>query len=311
MRRWLSAAAVAALASFLAAPASAQREETEHFTRTVRLGDNGRFSLENVFGSVTVTGGAGNDVSIEATKRTRGDRRELDEVRIEVDARDGRVSVRTLYPTDSRGNLQRRSVSVDYSIRLPFNAEINLESVSGAISVTAVRGEVRAQTVSGAVSIKGAEHIDAVKTVSGSIDILDSRLRERAELSLVSGRVTIRDVSAPAIELKGVSGGLELRNSSINRVTASLISGNVEWAGPLPLTGRYELTTHSGSIKVTVPSDAQFEVNATTFSGPIRLGFPGTVLGTGPRRAVQTTVGRGGPRLTLRSFSGRISIDKQ
>ena len=64
---------------------------------------------------------------------------------------------------------------------------------------------------SGAVSIKGAEHIDAVKTVSGSIDILESRLRERAELSLVGGRVTIRDVSAPAIELKGVSGGLELR----------------------------------------------------------------------------------------------------
>ena len=53
MRRWISAAVVTALALVVASPAAAQREETERFTRTVRLGDNGRVSLENVSGAMT------------------------------------------------------------------------------------------------------------------------------------------------------------------------------------------------------------------------------------------------------------------
>jgi len=310
--RWSgSAAALTLVAWLVASPAYAQHEETERFARTVRLGEDGRFSLENLSGSVTVTGVSGGNVAIEAVKRTRGDRSELDDVGIEVDARDGRVSVRTTYPRDAGGNPQHRSVSVDYTISVPFDAETNLETVSGAMSIVNVRGEIRAQTVSGGVSIRGAEHVDAVRTVSGSIDIFESRLRERAEVSLVAGRVTIRDVSAPAVQLKGISGDLELRNSSITRLTVSLISGNMESRGALPPNGRYDLTTHSGTINVVVPADAQFEVNAATLSGAIRFGFPGTVASTGSRRTLQTTVGRGGTVLTLRSFSGRITIDKQ
>jgi len=58
--RWFgSAAALTLVACLVASPAYAQHEETERFARTVRLGDDGRFSLENLSGSVTVTGVSG------------------------------------------------------------------------------------------------------------------------------------------------------------------------------------------------------------------------------------------------------------
>src|SRR5262245_50351989 len=70
-------------------------EQTERFSRKVRLGRDGRFTIENIAGDITVTGGSGDEVSIEAVKRTRGDRSQLGTVQIVVDERPGRVEVRT------------------------------------------------------------------------------------------------------------------------------------------------------------------------------------------------------------------------
>src|SRR4051794_37087328 len=47
-------------------------EVTERFSRTVRLGRDGTFDLSNLAGTITITGGGGNDVMIDAIKRTRG-----------------------------------------------------------------------------------------------------------------------------------------------------------------------------------------------------------------------------------------------
>jgi hypothetical protein len=43
-------------------------EYTETFTKTVRLGRDGRLELENLSGDVDVAGGGGDDVKIVATK---------------------------------------------------------------------------------------------------------------------------------------------------------------------------------------------------------------------------------------------------
>ena len=70
-------------------------EQTERFSRKVKIGRDGRFRLGNISGDIIVTAGSGDEVSIEAVKRTRGDKSELDRVQIVVDERAGRVDVRT------------------------------------------------------------------------------------------------------------------------------------------------------------------------------------------------------------------------
>src|SRR5437867_4249829 len=95
-------------------------EQTERFSRRVRVGRDGRVSIGNIAGDITVTGGSGDEVSIEAIKRTRADRGELSTVQIIVDDRAGRVDVRT----EQAG--QNDHVSVDYTVSVPTSAAIEL-----------------------------------------------------------------------------------------------------------------------------------------------------------------------------------------
>src|SRR2546425_6604126 len=93
-------------------------EQTESFSRKVKVGRDGRINIGNIAGDIIVTGGSGDEVSIEAVKRTRGDRSELATVHINVDERGGRVDVRT----DHTG--RNDHVSVDYTITVPGSATV-------------------------------------------------------------------------------------------------------------------------------------------------------------------------------------------
>jgi DUF4097 and DUF4098 domain-containing protein YvlB len=128
-------------------------EQTERFSRKVKVGRDGRVSLSNIAGDIVITGGSGDEVSIEAVKRTRGDRNELANVQIVVDERSGRVDIRT-EGEQNRSNRNRRGdfVSVDYTLSVPAAASVDVHSVSGSIKVTGVHGSLRAETVSGNVT---------------------------------------------------------------------------------------------------------------------------------------------------------------
>src|ERR1041385_3748393 len=57
-------------------------EQTDRFSAKYRIGRDGRVSIANISGDIVVTGGGGDEVTVEAIKRTRGDRGQLDRVRI-------------------------------------------------------------------------------------------------------------------------------------------------------------------------------------------------------------------------------------
>src|SRR5439155_9126945 len=67
-------------------------DQTERFSRRVKVGRDGRVSVGNIAGDIVVTGGSGDEVSIEATKRTRGRKSELGSGQSHVDERAGRVA---------------------------------------------------------------------------------------------------------------------------------------------------------------------------------------------------------------------------
>ncbi|MFC1778227.1 hypothetical protein ACFL3I_12960, partial [Pseudomonadota bacterium] len=58
---------------------------TEEETFSYNLNDGGRFSISNVNGSIVITGGAGDNVEIVATKKA-DTQKELDNIEIEISA---------------------------------------------------------------------------------------------------------------------------------------------------------------------------------------------------------------------------------
>jgi DUF4097 and DUF4098 domain-containing protein YvlB len=301
-------------------------EQIDKFSQTYKVGDGAGLDLSHLSGDIRVTGTAGTEIKIEATKRARSRHagepmRLLDELRIDVNNFNGRVEVRTIYPRGSRGN--GLSVSVDYVITVPFGAAVSLKSISGDVSVANVKGEVRAETVSGDVNITAAPNVVVAKTISGDVTARDIGSQTTLVLGTVSGTVLGTGLRVRALEAGSVSGDVRLLGSQIERLEAKSVSGNLEFDAPLSKGGRYEFISHSGNVRILLSGTTGFELDADTFSGSVRSDVPVTLQSAGRPEQARQGDRRGGSRairgsygdasayLSIRSHSGSVVIAKK
>jgi DUF4097 and DUF4098 domain-containing protein YvlB len=298
-----------------------REEQTEHFTKTVRIGANGQIDISNIAGDITITRGGGSDATIEVVKTSRGRsvedaRSMLPLVRVDINERGGRVEVRTHYPDDDERRINNRrniNVSVAYTIRVPGETGVRAESISGNINVRDLRGELTLSSISGNIGIANGGRITQAKSISGNVEISSTEIDSASNISSVSGNVTVRSLKARRLDLASVSGNIIVDDVTCDRVQAQTTSGNVDFRGTLVRGGRYDLQSHSGEVHVGVMGDTGFELDASSFSGQVRSDLPIAIQGgRGRERRVQRgTYGDGSAVLHLTTFSGNIAITKR
>jgi DUF4097 and DUF4098 domain-containing protein YvlB len=136
-------------------------------------------------------------------------------------------------------------------------------------------------------------------------------------VSSLSGDVTIRSAKARSVDADSTSGEVRLIDIVSDRVTAKAMSGDVSFAGTLAKGGRYQFHSQSGDVRLTLGADSGFELDASTFNGSVRSDFPLTlgagepVGGKSPLKSVRGVFGNGGAQLTIRAFSGDVTIAKK
>jgi DUF4097 and DUF4098 domain-containing protein YvlB len=91
------------------------------------------------------------------------------------------------------------------------------------------------------------------------------------------------------------------------------VSGDVDFAGSFARNGRYELSSHSGSVQAAVSGNVGFELEATSFSGSVRSDIPLKAQSTSrqSRQSLQGVYGDGSAILELSTFSGSIVLTKR
>jgi DUF4097 and DUF4098 domain-containing protein YvlB len=307
-------------------------EQTERFSRKVRVGRDGRVSVSNIAGDIVVTTGGSDEVSIEAVKRTRGNQSELARVRILVDERPGRVDVRTEHEQNYRDRDGRGDhVSVDYTITAPASVAVELKSISGNVKVTGSRGAVRAETISGDVTATDTPKIELAKSVSGNVTLSGVSTDGDLAVGSISGNVIARTVKVHALDMTSVSGDVKVSDVTCDRLSAKSVSGGVEYTGAINRNGSYDINVHSGTVRLLLANPAGFVLNATSFSGSIRSDLPLTIGGSSgsssssssssqrergrrvgiSNHSMRATYGDGSATLTVRTFSGDIVINKR
>jgi DUF4097 and DUF4098 domain-containing protein YvlB len=303
-----------------------REEQSDRQTRTLKLGANGELSLANIAGDITVTKANGNDTTLEIVKTARA--RTADEakaqlgiVNVSISERNGRAEVKTEYPQNDQGGWGwgRRSmnVSVAYNVSAPTGTRLTINSVSGNIRVTDVKGDLTVNTISGGVRLANAGRIASAKSVSGNVEILDTQIDGALEAQSVSGGVVLRKVTARRVNVGSVSGTVQVEDVQCDRVEAHSISGDVEFAGSLAKGGRYELTSHSGTVRVGVAGNTGFELEANSFSGSVRSDLTLTNSSTGGdrgpmrRRSLRGVYGDGSAVLSVTTFSGSVVVSKR
>lgn len=299
-------------------------EERETIRRSIRLGGSGELIVSNLSGDITVTRGSGTDLQIDAVKVARGrdaeDAREmLRLMRVDINERGNRVEARAVYPSSQELSGQGRrnfNVSVIYNITAPAGTRVAVRTVSGNIKVTDIRGEIATESTSGDVVITNAERVTTAKSISGNVQILNSSSEVAFEANSISGNVTLRDVKAPRVKLGSVSGNVIIGSVQVPRIDAQSMSGDVEFESPFAKGGRYEFSSHAGTIKIVVAGGSGFEIHATSFGGSIQADASLNLkseddAGRRRQRSLRAIHGDGSALVDATTFSGRVILTRK
>ena len=298
-------------------------QQTERITRTLKVGGRGEIQLSNLSGDITITRGGGNDVEIEAVKMARGrdenDAREmLALVQVEFSERSGRGEARVSYPHERGQHSNRRNinVSVAFNVRAPENTRITVKTLSGGVRVTDIKGELSLTSTSGDVSVTNAARVLSARSTSGSVEILNTTSQNAIDANSISGNVTVRRVRAPRMQLGTISGGVFIHDVETSRIEAQSLSGDVELATPLVKNGRYDLNSHSGTVRIVLVGDSGFELDANTFSGGVRSevelkGTHSDAQRAGRSRSLRGVFGDGSALLDVTTFSGNVIVTRK
>lgn len=314
--RFLGLAGAAAL--LMAVPADAQRQVNARHDAS----SSGRVEIALNGGSVRVTGWSRNEVQVTGSLSRADDR-------LELEGSGRTVEVRVASRRGGRGG------SATLEVRVPAGSTLEVIAGAAPIRVSGVTGAVEATSHSGAVTVQGSpRRVEVVAqsgpvTVEGQTDMVDvtamsgpvrvtANVRQRAVIQALSGPVDllgsvgeaqVNAVSGPVrvanatgrVEIEAVSGNVTLNGSRL-RGNVQSVSGNVVVGGSLG--GSLTLESHGGDVELRLPSGASAEVEVSTFSGNLHSDFGG---GRGNRER-HVTIGRGGPRVSITTFSGNVRL---
>lgn len=193
---------------------------------------------------------------------------------------------------------------------MPFGTRVISRSVSGDVRVHGIRGDLDAQTVSGDADITdvGASRLE---TVSGSVRI--HGVGGNLHVESVSGDLDLADVRGSDVDIATVSGDVTLPTSRARTVSIESISGNETYGGAIDPVGRYAFHSHSGDITLRLPADVGAVLSIDTFSGSIDSDFPVALNDSrrfGPGHHADVTLGQGGGRVTVETFSGDVALKR-
>lgn len=316
---------IAAAALLLAAPAQAQRQVNAR----QEASPAGRVEVELNGGSLRVVGWSRGEVQVTGTLARPSDR-------LEVDGGGRMVEVRV---QGARG----RAGPAHLEIRVPAGSTLELTAHDAPITVSGITGAVEATAHSGAVVIQGnprrvevLAHSGAV-TLDGQTDNLSvtamsgavrvtGAVRQRAEIQAMSGSV---ELLGPVNEARvnALSGGVRVANAT-GRVQVEAVSGNVNVTGTRlrgdvktvagnvvvtgTLGGALEVESHAGNVELRLPASTAAEVQVATFNGRLQSDFGGAREHRGPGvRERHVSIGRGGPAVTITTFSGDVKLTRR
>lgn len=236
----------------LLASGSLYASVTEEESFSFPLDEGGRFSISNVNGSITISGG-GDSVEIVATKKA-DNQKELDEIEIDISHSADEIVVETeLGDSGSWYSRHDNSGQVTYEVVVPVGTMLNsVETVNGDVNIGGVFGKVVAESVNGSLDLSDLAGDANLSTVNGSIEASFARLEgdQSVKAETVNGRVMIvlpenADVEVSADTLNGGINGRDFELETDKGYVGSDLNGKIGSG-----SARLNIDTVNGSIKI-------------------------------------------------------------
>jgi len=308
MNRTTTVLRVAMLLALAFPVASATAQKKRHYTEDDRDPSRGvdttlafdRRGVVNVSipsGEIIVTGWDKDQVRVNASSEDAG---------VRVSASSYRITIELASA--------RRSGDAHIEVTVPQGVRVSARTQNGDVSVHGTKGAVEIVTQNGDIGVEdAAERVD-VSSLSGDISV--SGVNGDVEAKSTSGDVTVSGVRGGGdIQIETVSGEINVQDAAAKVFRGHSVSGDVTYDGTIDPQGRYELSAHSGEIRLGVPKELGAQISVSTWSGTIESDFPIQLqpgehgIGSSSAKRFNFQVGNGSARITLESFSGDITIN--
>ena len=231
-------------------------QHVETITRSWPADGIKRVDVNGVDGSVDVTAGSGNEISLVAHVRTRNFRPDpkkenngyfvtsLDADTLTIGRQHG-VRIRGPFFFFSS-----HDVEINYELRVPPTVDLALKTVNGRVATRGTDGGIQATTVNGSLDVEASgEREVSLNTVNGPVEAHFRKDFQGARFKTVNG--SVRAVLPP--------------NASFACVL-SQVNGDFEAAFPLTIH------SHPGSRRVSGEvNGGRYDLNIVTVNGDIKI----------------------------------------
>lgn len=279
----------------LAVVSAAETKQEIRFT----VGPRATITIVNQYGGISVKPSTSNLVVVVATKAS--DKIEIERTPENNDA--AAVTNRINITTQLFEGVTPSSGKVDYEVLVPADASVILESANGVLHVEKLRGDVE---------IEGAQPTVDVREISDA----------HVHVKTIDGPVTLTNIKGGHVEVDSISGNINLVDVAGPLVHVSSTRGKITYDGDFGLTGEYRLVNHSGDIDATIPENTSADIQAISRHGKVQDEFhlkpkahsASSFIPTGAASFIGTTistVGHSASSVLLRTFSGRIHLQKR
>jgi hypothetical protein len=224
------------------------------------------------------------------------------------------------------------SNSGNLELDVPRGSTVQIKGNTGDISAATV-ANVRMKTLSGDIELQRITKSIEAWSANGTIIVRNSSGRTRLET--IGGEIVASDLTADEASdeffAKSVSGEITLAKLAHTHVEASSSNSSIDFTGALAEGGLYTFKSHAGSVRLSLPADASFQLNAKVHhAGEIITDFPirqvpvkatddphnpatvgGPLLYDGRLTGVTGKSDRRAATLILSSFSGTLHLQRQ
>lgn len=181
------------------------------------------------------------------------------------------------------------NIKLDVTIPKAYLEDLDVDTTSGKININDM-------TLNGLT----------IKNMSGGILATNANVKSfTAECS--SGGIELKNIISKTTKLKSISGDVRL-SGSVGDLTANVTSGNTS-ATYSEFDNDVNITSISGRISLTLPSNAQFKLKSKAISGNVNCDFDLKDKNSG-HNFLDGVSGTSGKTININSTSGDIEIRK-
>jgi len=204
-----------------------QKQETVEKTFPLPAGAQNALEIDNVFGSIEITGGASGRIEVEVNTSYRADseaalERARREVTLDMTQDGGTVKLYVDGPFrchhgDDKSCCEWNgdrgySVKMDFKVRVPAQTDLEARTMNeGRVQIRNVAGRFLVRNVNGGIEMDSVAGSGSARTVNGPVTVsFRENPRENSEFKTVNGNVELRFAAGLSAEfrMKTFNGGI-------------------------------------------------------------------------------------------------------